>query len=147
MTVASFVAAQRADHGIPHVLCCRALGVSPSWFYKWRDRSPTPRQERRERIDEAVRRSFEESGATYGSPRVHADLVEAGWAVSERTVAASMAAQGVVGAPSGGPSPDPTRQRSRHLKVIWLRWTSSALTMVMGPPQAPCRIFIVGYHA
>ena len=38
MTVASFVAAQRTEHGVPHVISCRALGVSPSWFYKWRNR-------------------------------------------------------------------------------------------------------------
>ena len=54
MTVASFVAAQRTDHAVPHVISCRALGVSPSWFYKWRNRGPTPRQQRRATLDEAV---------------------------------------------------------------------------------------------
>jgi putative transposase len=46
-----------------------------------------------------VRDSFDESGGspgTYGSPRVHADLLDAGWKVSAKTVAASMAAQGLV---------------------------------------------------
>ena len=28
MSVASFVAAQRTDHGVPHVITCRAVGVS-----------------------------------------------------------------------------------------------------------------------
>ena len=42
MSVASFVAAQRTDHGVPHALTCRALELSESWFYKWRDRPPTP---------------------------------------------------------------------------------------------------------
>lgn len=96
MSVASFVAAQRTEHGVPHALTCRALDLSESWFYKWRERPPTPRQERRAALDAAVKRSFEESGGDYGSPRVHADLVEEGWAVSEKTVAASMAAQGLV---------------------------------------------------
>lgn len=96
MSVASFVAAQRTAHGVPHALTCRALGISQSWFYKWRDRPPTPRKERRARLDAAVKRSFDASEGTYGSPRVHADLVEEGWAVSEKTVAASMAAQGLV---------------------------------------------------
>jgi putative transposase len=46
-----------------------------------------------------VREAFEASGSRYGSPRVHDDLVDPGWAVSEKTVAASMAAQGLVGRP------------------------------------------------
>lgn len=97
MTVASFVAAQRTDHAVPHAVACRALEVSESWFYKWRDRPPTPRAERRGELDTAVKEFFDASDGTYGSPRVHADLLEAGWVVAERTVAASMAAQGLAG--------------------------------------------------
>jgi transposase InsO family protein len=99
MSVASFVASQKTDHGVPHVIACRALGVSHSWFYKWHDRAPTPRQVRRRALDEAVKASFDASGGRYGSPRVHDDLVEDGWGVSEKTVAASMAAQGLVARP------------------------------------------------
>jgi putative transposase len=33
--MARFIDAQRAEHGIPHAVACRALGVSPGWFYKW----------------------------------------------------------------------------------------------------------------
>ena len=100
MSVASFVAAQRTDHGVPHVICCRAVGVSTSWFYKWRQRGPTPRQQRRHDLDAAVRQSFDASEGRYGSPRVFADLVEAGWRVAKKTVAASMARQGLVARPS-----------------------------------------------
>jgi putative transposase len=99
MTVASFIACQRTEHGVPHVISCRALAVSQSWFYKWKDRPPTARQERRARLDAAVRASFEASGGnprTYGSPRVHADLLDDGWKVSEKTVADSMTRQGLV---------------------------------------------------
>jgi putative transposase len=107
VSVASFVAAQRTDHGIPHALSCRVLGVSESWFYKWRDRPPTPRQQRRERLDADVRRAYLDSDGDYGSPRVRADLREGGWRVSTKTVAASMARQGLVGRP--------TRRRFRCL--------------------------------
>jgi len=99
MTVASFIASQRAEYRVPHVTSCRALEVSESWFYKWRDRPPTPRQVRRARIDEAVKKSFDDSDRTYGSPRIHTDLVEDGFEVSEKTVAASMVAQGLVARP------------------------------------------------
>ena len=88
MSVAHFVAAQRTDHSIPHAVSCRALGVSASWFYKWRDRAPTPRQQRRAALDAEVRSSFETSGGRYGSPRVLADLRADGWRVAKKTVEA-----------------------------------------------------------
>ena len=100
MTVASFIATQRTDHGVSHATACRALGVAASTFYKWRDRPPTPRRVRRTRLDEAVKESFDDSGGTpgtYGSPRVFEDLIEDGWVVSVNTVAASMRRQGLRG--------------------------------------------------
>lgn len=100
MTVTSVIAAQRTDHGVPRAKCCRWLDVKPSTFYQWRDRPQTPRQQRRDRLDAAVKASFDDSGGTpgtYGSPRVWEDLVEQGWVVSVNTVAASMVCQGLVG--------------------------------------------------
>ena len=100
MTVAGFIAAQRTDHGVPHTVACRALGLSMSWFYKWHDRSPTARQRRRVAVDGAVKRSFEASDGTYGSPRVLDDLREWGWRVSKKTVEASMVRQELVARPT-----------------------------------------------
>jgi putative transposase len=100
MTVASFIAAQRTEHGVPHALSCRALAMSSSTFYKWHHRPPISGQVRRGELDAAVRASFEDSGGnpgTYGSPRVWEDLVGAGWRVSKKTVAAAMARQGLQG--------------------------------------------------
>jgi transposase InsO family protein len=74
--------------------------VSESWFYKWRDRPPTRRQQRRAALDAAVKAFFDDSGGnpgTYGSPRVFEDLLDAGWKVSVNTVAASMVRQGLQG--------------------------------------------------
>jgi transposase InsO family protein len=74
--------------------------VSESWFYKWKDRPPTARQQRRAALDAAVQASFDDSGGTpgtYGSPRVFEDLAAAGWKVSVNTVAASMTRQGLAG--------------------------------------------------
>jgi putative transposase len=96
LSLAAFIADQRTCHGVPHAVACRALEVSESWFYKWRDRPPTSSAQRRAELDEAVKTSFEASNSTYGSPRVHADLVEAGWRISVNTVAESMARQGLV---------------------------------------------------
>jgi transposase InsO family protein len=108
MTVASFIAAQRTEHRVPHAVSCRAMDVPESTFYKWKDRTPTDRERRRAELDAAVKASFDDSGGTpgtYGSPRVWEDLVEAGWKVSKKSVAASMARQGLQGR-----SPKPKRR-------------------------------------
>ena len=96
MSVAAFICSQRAEHGVPHATSCTALGVSQAWFYKWRHRAPTARQRRRGELDAAVKRVFDDSEQTYGSPRVAAELAAAGWQVRLNTVAASMAAQQLV---------------------------------------------------
>jgi transposase InsO family protein len=94
--LAAFIADQRTSYRVPHAVSCRALNVSQSWFYKWHDRPPTPAQRRRERLDVAVKDVFAASEGTYGSPRIHVDLVEVGWRVGENTVADSMARQNLV---------------------------------------------------
>jgi putative transposase len=99
VSVASFVAAQRTDCGVPHVVSCRALGVSESWFYKWRDPPISARRRRRADIDAKVAAAFAASGGTYGSPRIRAELRDSGERVSKKTVEASMAAQGLQARP------------------------------------------------
>jgi putative transposase len=93
--VAALIAAQRDQHRVPHATACRALGVSRSWFYKWKDAALTPRAARRAVLAAEVRRLFKAHRGTYGSPRITADLREAGWAVSKNTVAALMREQGL----------------------------------------------------
>ena len=93
--MAALIAAQRAQHRIPHAVACRALGVSRSWFYKWKDGQLLPRAARRAGLAAEIRRLFTAHRGTYGSPRITADLREAGWTVSENTVAALMREQGL----------------------------------------------------
>ncbi|MGX1977127.1 helix-turn-helix domain-containing protein [Streptomyces kronopolitis] len=59
----------KAEQKIPYRTACRALGVSESWFYKWRDRPPTAREMRRQRLAEEIEEIFRGSGGTYGSPK------------------------------------------------------------------------------
>jgi hypothetical protein len=88
VSVAAFIADQKTGHEVPHAIACRALGVSQSWFYKWRKRigqdTPTGRERRRAELDEAIRTYFDASGGAYGSPRITRDLHEDGWRVSEK---------------------------------------------------------------
>jgi putative transposase len=106
VTVAGFISSQRTDHAVPHAVTCRALGLSESWFYKWRDRPLTGRQQRRADLADAIRAVFDASGGTYGSPRVALELWAAGWRVSVNTVAKLMADLGLAGRPL------PRRRRS-----------------------------------
>jgi putative transposase len=91
--VAALIAAQRETHRIPHAVACRALGVSQSWFYKWKSGTPGPRAQRRDRLKAEVARLFKVHEGKYGSPRITADLRDDGWRVSENTVAALMREQ------------------------------------------------------
>jgi hypothetical protein len=90
VAVAALIAARRADHGIPHAVSSRALGVSQSWFYKWKDGEPPPRAARRQRLRAEAGRLSGLHGGTCGSPRITAELTDAGWKVSENTVAGLM---------------------------------------------------------
>ena len=97
--MARFIAAQRADHGVPYAVSCRALEVPGSWFYKWRRGDASPRRVRRERLKAEVARLFEAHKGKRGSPMITADLHDAGWRVSKNTVAALMAEMGLAARP------------------------------------------------
>jgi putative transposase len=97
--VVAFIGDQSAEHGVAHAVVCRVLGVSQSWFYKWRRRpeQPTKREVRRAELAEHVRNFFRRSGDTYGSPRITLDLWAEGWKVSVNTVASVTAELGLQG--------------------------------------------------
>ena len=105
MSVARFIADQRTKYRVPHTVVCALLGVSIAWFYKWIGRAQGPgavsglhtdRDRRRDTIDRAVKVAFDKARGLHGSPRLHADLRDDGWTVSEKTVADSMRRQGLV---------------------------------------------------
>jgi putative transposase len=91
--LAALIVAQRAEHGIPHAVSCRALGVSQAWFYKWRRGDASLRRSRRRALTELVAYLFKRHRGSYGSPRITADLHDLGWRVSRNTVAKLMADQ------------------------------------------------------
>jgi len=76
VSVARFIADQRTFYRVPHAFTCRVLVVSEAWFYKWVKAPTTDRGQRRALLDEAVREAFAASGASYGSPRIHEDLID-----------------------------------------------------------------------
>ena len=76
MSVARFIADQRTFYAVPHAFSCRLLEVSEAWFYKWVKAPTTARAQRRALLDEAVRKAFAASKATFGSPRIYEDLID-----------------------------------------------------------------------
>ena len=97
MSVARFIADQRTFYRVPVAVCCAILGLSAGWFYKWIKAPVSGQVRRRRELDAKVAELFAASERTYGSPRIHRDLREAGWAVGENTVAESMHRQGLFG--------------------------------------------------
>jgi putative transposase len=93
--VAGFIATQGAEFQIPHATACRALGVSPAWFYKWRHGDASARRARREQLKIKIGQLFAQHRGRYGSPRITADLHDEGWTVSVNTVAQIMSELGL----------------------------------------------------
>ena len=77
---------------------CKTLRVSKSGYYKWLNQQGKEDSEReiiKQEIKQKIAKSFHESDGTYGSPRVHDDLVEWGYIISQKTVARLMKEMGL----------------------------------------------------
>ena len=97
--MAGFIAAQRAQFGIPYATSCRALGVSQAWLYKWLQGDVSLRRARRWALTTLVIALFRRHKGRYGSPRITDDLRAMGWPVSVNTIAQIMAEQHLVARP------------------------------------------------
>ena len=76
---------------------CRVLRVSPSGFYAWRDRRPSPRAQQDAVLLGHLRTCHARSDGTYGAPRLLGDLRDLGLAVGQKRVARLMRQGGLVG--------------------------------------------------
>jgi putative transposase len=79
----------------PVAVQCAVLAVTRSGYYAWRRREPSVTTQRRTALTEQIRQVHRASRATYGSPRVHAELVANGHACNRKTVAKCMKAAGI----------------------------------------------------
>ena len=73
-------------HQYPVVRLCQVLAVTPSGYYAWRKRQPSRRQVENDRLTEAIRQIHQASYATYGSPRIHAELQQQGVVCNRKRV-------------------------------------------------------------
>ena len=74
---------------------CKVLEVSPSGYYAWRRRPPSAREMANQELMRKIEVVFEESGETYGGPRVHRALVRQGVRCSKNRVARLMRLRGL----------------------------------------------------
>jgi transposase InsO family protein len=92
-----FVDDYRGAYGVKRL--CRVLEVNRSSYYKWLDGAEA--RAARERADQAlaerIRAVHAEAGGAYGSPRVTAELREAGTVVNEKKVARVMRKYAIAG--------------------------------------------------
>ena len=96
MSVFRFIDAEKAS--FPVAFMCRRLGVSPSGYYAWKRRSPSPRAEADAALAATIRRIHAASRGTYGAPRVHAELADAhAIRCGRKRVARLMRAAGLAG--------------------------------------------------
>ena len=132
------------------VRMARLLEVPTAGYYRWRaarDRPALPSEVRRADLDAKIVSFHQASGGTYGAPRITTDLWEAGESVSRNTVAARMAALGIVGVSPRlfkvTTKPDPSAtypadlvNREFHPDGIDELWTSDITYMRVGEGEA-----------
>jgi transposase InsO family protein len=91
-----FVAAER-QAGRPVSRACSVLEVSRSAYYQRSQEQPSPRQREDEQLAGRIVSIHQESRGTYGSPRVHRQLVREGAICGRKRVARLMRLSGLAG--------------------------------------------------
>jgi putative transposase len=90
-----FIQAQKAAY--PIALACRVLEVSRAGYYAWVRRSPSARARADGELTERIRQVHVQSRATYGAPRIQAELAATACRVGRKRVGRLMRQAGLVG--------------------------------------------------
>ena len=88
MSAYRLIEAEKAAHSVPTLW--RMLGVSRSGYYAWRSRPPSERTRFDAVLSEKIETIHRNSRATYGVPRVHAELRALGIRCGRKRVARLM---------------------------------------------------------
>ena len=84
----AFIREHSADHSV--IRLCQVLEVSPSGYHDWCDRPESNRAKQNRQLVTKISLFHKASRGTYGSPRIHRDLVESGEEVGVHRVARLM---------------------------------------------------------
>lgn len=83
------------ERQFPVRVMCRALSVSHSGYYAWKDRPPSARAQRNERLASDIKRVFDDEKGRAGAPRITKRLRTEGTVAGRNRVAHRMRAQGL----------------------------------------------------
>jgi putative transposase len=90
-----FISQEKAYHAVTRL--CRVLGVSASGYYAWCGRNPSARALADAALTTRIQAIHTASRQTYGTPRIHAELVATGTRCGRKRVARLLRAAGLVG--------------------------------------------------
>jgi putative transposase len=131
----AFVEAEKANHRVNAM--CRALKVSKSGFYGWRDRAPSARDQADALLSQQIARIHRDSRETYGAPRIHFELRTLGVRCARKRAARLMRKAGLFGC--GG-----RRRKVRTTLRSHIERTPPAPDLVKRnfAPEAPDRLWV-----
>jgi putative transposase len=131
----SFIETEKVHHRVSAM--CRALKVSKSGFYGWRDRAPSARARADAALSEKIVRIHRDSRETYGAPRVHFELRILGVRCGRKRVARLMRQAGLFGC--GG-----RKRKARTTLRSQTERTPPAPDLVQRDftPEAPDRLWV-----
>lgn len=89
------IESEKANYSVS--MMCRALDVCRAGYYAWKSRTPSKRARENEQLKAKIAEVHKESRGTYGSPRVHAELVAQGFEVGRNRIARLMRDEGILG--------------------------------------------------
>lgn len=82
-------------HLFPIVKMSEVFNVSRSGYYSWMSRGPSDRAQENRRLTRQIKQVWLKSGKTYGSPRIHQQLLRQGEQLSRQRVARLMKKEGI----------------------------------------------------
>jgi putative transposase len=131
----SLIETEKANHRVSAM--CRALKVSKSGFYGWRDRAPSARARADAALSEKIICIHRDSRETYGAPRIHFELRTLGVRCARKRVARLMREAGLFGC--GG-----RRRKARTTVRSQTERTPPAPDLVKRnfAPEAPDRLWV-----
>ena len=91
--------------------------MSPSGYYDWVDRPESARRRENRRLTEKIVNFHQRSGGIYGSPKIHADLVDEGETCSVNRVARLMQAADIKSKLARATNRTPTLRKSKNTSL------------------------------